>query len=106
MKFVFWRFIFFITAMAVLFLAIAPTSTPLPTTGWDKSNHIIAFAVLAYLGRQAFLQNAFKIIIGLIAYGGLIELMQTFTPTRSGEWQDLLADVVGIFAGLFLAKRL
>ena len=106
MKYVFWRFIFFVTAMAVLFLAIVPTSTPLPTTGWDKSNHVIAFSALAYLGQKAFSQNAFKLIIGLIAFGGLIELLQTFTPTRFGEWQDLMADTIGIFIGLFIAKRL
>ena len=106
MKYVFWRFIFFVTAIAVLFLAIVPTSTPLPTTGWDKSNHLVAFAALAYLGQKAFSQNAFKLIIGLIAFGGLIELLQTFTPTRSGEWQDLIADVIGIFIGLLIAKLL
>jgi VanZ family protein len=106
MKYIFWRFIFFVTAIAVLFLAIVPNSTPLPTTGWDKSNHLIAFAALAYLGQKAFSQNSFKLIIGLIAFGGLIEMLQTFTPTRSGEWQDLITDVIGIFIGLFLAMRL
>ena len=106
MKYLFWDFNFYITAAAVLVLALVPSSYALPTTGWDKSNHLHAFGVLAFIGHKAFSQNVFKLIIGLIAFGGLIELLQTFTPTRSGEWQDLIADVIGIFRGLFLAKRL
>lgn len=106
MKRMFWGGCFFITATTVLVLALVPSSYALPYKGWDKSNHILAFAVLTYLGNKAFTQNAFKLIIGLFAFGSLIEVLQTFTSTRSGEWQDLIADVLGIFAGLFLAKRL
>ena len=31
--------------------------------------------------------------IGLLAYGGAIEILQSQVPGRSGEWADLLADV-------------
>jgi len=105
MKYLSWSFIFFITAAAVLVLALIPNNATLPTTGWDKSNHLIAFGVLAYLGHKAFSQNTLKLILGLIAFGGLIEVLQTLTPARFGEWEDLLADSVGVLLGLLLAKR-
>jgi VanZ family protein len=38
----------------------------------------------------------------LLAYGALIEVLQSFTPTRSAEWADLLADSAGIALGLLL----
>jgi VanZ family protein len=42
----------------------------------------------------------------LLAYGGLIEVLQSFTPNRVGEWPDLLADSVGVALGLLLAAGL
>lgn len=105
MKISYWDFVFYITATAVLFLALIPASAELPTTGWDKSNHLLAFGVLAYLGNKAYPQNSLKLSIGLIGFGGLIEVLQTFTPTRFGEWEDLVADGVGVLLGWLLFKR-
>ena len=39
----------------------------------------------------------------LLAYGGLIELLQSFTPDRVAEAVDLLADWVGLLLGAGLA---
>ena len=37
-----------------------------------------------------------------IAYGGLIEILQKyFFSWRSGEWNDLFADVIGILMAAF-----
>lgn len=38
-------------------------------------------------------------LLGLLAYGGLIEVLQSFTPDRMAEWGDLLADGVGLLIG-------
>jgi len=47
--------------------------------------------------------------IGMIALGGIVELMQAYcTTTRSGEWLDFWADslgvVIGNIIGLLMAK--
>jgi len=34
----------------VLVLALLPSQPPVFTTGWDKSNHLLAFGALAWLG--------------------------------------------------------
>jgi VanZ family protein len=43
------------------------------------------------------------VLIGLLAFGGLIEILQAFVPGRDSDWHDLLADAVGTAAGAALA---
>jgi len=93
----------------LLVLSLAPSSLALPTTGWDKANHALGFAVLGLLGQWAWPGRTAVVLTALLAYGGLIELLQSFTPDRSAEAVDLLADWVGLLfgAGLaFLLERL
>jgi VanZ family protein len=74
------------------------------TTGWDKSNHWLAFTVLTWLACNAFPKRLAVTLLGLLAYGALIEILQSFTPTRSAEWLDLFADGVGILTGWALVR--
>jgi VanZ family protein len=97
-----WRWMFWACALGVLALSLMPLSTQLPTTGWDKTNHLLAFSVLAILGNQAYRGRTVTVLLGLLAYGGLIEILQSFTPDRMAEWADLLADSVGLAVGLAL----
>ena len=46
-------------------------------------------------------------VIGPVAMGGVIELLQRYcTNTRSGEWLDFLADTVGVVLGAALGLLL
>ena len=90
--------------MAVLLLALMPAPPPMITTGWDKSNHLLAFGVMAWLGCKAFPQRLTIVLSGLLAYGALIEIMQFLTPNRSAEWLDLFADSLGILLGWMLIR--
>ena len=38
-------------------------------------------------------------LAGLLTYGGMIEVLQSFTPDRMAEWADLLADTLGLALG-------
>ena len=91
---------------AVMVLSLMPTAVPLPTTGWDKSNHFLAFMVLGWLGMRAFPGRTLAVLTGLLAYGGLIEVLQSLTPSRVAEWGDLLADGLGLLLGTGLAALL
>lgn len=96
-----WRAAFYSLAGFILFLATTPLDYPVPSSSWDKLNHVAAFGVLATLlslahrPMGAVLQGA-----ALIAYGLLIEVWQYFLPERHFEWADLLADGIGIVLGL------
>ena len=92
----FRKCVFGIVVLLVLVLALMPTVAQMPTTGWDKTNHLLAFLVLAWLGSQAFPQRIITVLISLLVYGVLIEVLQSLTLYRTGDWHDLLADVLGL----------
>ena len=94
-----WRLMFGLCVLAVLVLALMPAVVPLPRTGWDKSNHLLAFSVMALLGGRAYPVRTLAVLAGLLAFGALIEVLQSFTPNRSADWHDLVADAVGLGMG-------
>jgi VanZ family protein len=97
-----WLWMFWTCVLAILVLSLLPLSPQLPTTGWDKTNHLLAFSVLTILGNQAYRGRTLMLLLGLLTYGGLIEILQSFTPDRMAEWADLLADGLGLAVGLVL----
>lgn len=100
-----WRLLLGALALAVCWLAFSPAPPPSADTGWDKANHALAFAVLAVNAELAFWplpRRRWFTALGLLAFGGFIELVQTQIPERAGEWPDLLADGSGIALGLVL----
>lgn len=99
-----WRLAFWGCAVAVLTLCLLPPTVHLPSTGWDKANHALAFAVLALLGLLAHPVRRPQVVWGLLAYGALTEVLQSFTGYRSAEWLDLAADGVGIVLGWLVAR--
>jgi len=74
------------------------------TTGWDKSNHVLAFATLAFLAHNAWPHRIWLMLSSLVSYGVLIEIIQTFTPDRHGEWSDLGADGLGLLIGQVVVR--
>ena len=104
----YWRIllktIFWFTTALVLYLALSPAQA-LPSTGWDKMNHVLAFGTLGALAAVAWPARVPRSLVLLVGYGILIEVLQSFTPTRSPELLDVLADSVGLLlvAGLWKA---
>ena len=93
-----------LAVLAVSWLALVPAPPPQADTGWDKANHALAFAVLALLAEGGWGPGrARAIAAGLMAYGALIEGLQTQLPPRCGDWADLMADAAGVAIGLALA---
>ena len=99
-----WVWAFGVVALLVMVLSVMPTVPHMPTTGWDKANHLLAFAVLAWLGCKAFPRRTATVLLGLLAYGALIEVLQSFTPYRYAEWNDVWADGLGLLAGWLLTQ--
>ena len=83
----------------ITYLALSPAPPKQMNLGWDKLNHLSAFATLALLGRLAWPRHSFAVLLALLAYGAAIEVLQGLVPGRSGEWPDLLADALGLLLG-------
>lgn len=101
-----WRVSLWLLIAVVSWLAFSPKPPAGATLGWDKLNHASAFAALAFCAARAHTVAFWRIGAWLLAYGVLVEIVQTFVPGRSGEAADLLADAVGIATGLLLATWL
>ncbi len=70
----------------------------------DKGLHALAFAFLAVWFSGQYARRSFwRIGLGLIAFGALIELIQGMVSYRNAEWMDMYADGVGITMGLIIA---
>ena len=69
----------------------------------DKVMHIAAFAFLAvWFSGQYENRSFWRIALGLIAFGILIELVQSMVSYRTAEWMDLIGDAAGITIGLLI----
>lgn len=93
---------FWIALAAVGLLSLTPVEH-LPSQVfdvWDKAQHAAGFALLALLGGLAHRDQRPRVLIGLLLYGALIEVAQSATGWRHGDLLDLLADAVGVLAGL------
>lgn len=94
------RYLFYATLVVITYLALAPQDAVIVTTGWDKTNHLLAFAVLLALFDYAHPSRSIwtvKLPL-LIIYAALIEIIQIAVPGREASWFDLLADGLGLLS--------
>lgn len=92
-------------AVAILVGTLFPVSQLPEVDGGDKAAHLIAFALLALPLNLAGHPRWLLLNTGFVLFGGMIEFIQPFVG-RHGEWLDLGADVIGVAAGLLLARGL
>lgn len=95
--------------MAYAMLAIVGVLSLIPAPeidieGSDKLMHFFTYFVLSAIFSTLVLLNrsVLFIAVGLISYGGLLELLQSLTGYRFMEGFDMLANTVGVIAGLFI----
>lgn len=101
-----WRVLLGLLFVAITWLALVPDPPQGISTGWDKSNHLLAFASLAFTGVWACWPQPrqwWLLVLALLAYGIGIEIAQGFLPPRSADAADVLADGMGIALGLLVA---
>ena len=99
-----WRALLWALVLTICWLAFDPKPPPAADTGHDKLSHAIAFLVLAVCAVRAHpAQPLHRLFGALLAFGALIEVVQSRIPGRSAEWADLLADAIGIALGALLA---
>ena len=92
----------------LLLLVTALSLWPLPSLpevpGSDKTHHLMAYAVVAYPVALRSPVRWWLIIVGVVLYGGMIELIQLFV-NRYGEWMDFFANTAGVATGVLLGQQ-
>jgi VanZ family protein len=93
-----WKLIFWIAIATVTIGSLLPIAylPPQAFNIWDKAQHTTAFVALGTLGLISYSSRAVRVVLGLLIYGGLIELGQTVTGWRYGDRMDWVADAVGV----------
>ena len=95
--------------MAVIFFASSVPGDQLPGHFWDKLAHLLEYAVLGVLflvpladGRlsQVTIKAAATAVMLSTLYGVFDEVHQAFTPERTPDVRDLLADALGAALGV------
>jgi VanZ family protein len=99
-----WRGSFWVAVSAGMALALWPA--PEHVVHWfahaDKLQHAVSFGVLVLLGTRGGYRSWPMLALGLVALGAAIEVLQGFTPTRTAEFGDWLADAAGVAVGFFV----
>lgn len=96
----YWLAVGFVLLALGLASALSPLSSRIPVTLNDKLLHAGGFLFfMLWFGGIYHARRLPYVVVALSAYGLLIELLQSFTPTRQAEFLDLIADVLGVLLG-------
>lgn len=97
-----WRWTrvgFYLVCALVAALSLTPGSALPDLSIGDKVEHVLAYAALGLLGVATARRSAMLTILGLVLFGIALEFLQTFSPGRSPEIGDALADAIGACLG-------
>lgn len=92
-----------VLGIVIAFLTLAPISSK-GVPGSDKLHHMLAFGALAFPLPFARPRLVWPVIMGVSAYGGLIEVIQPFFG-REASWGDFLVDILGATLGGLLGAQ-
>ena len=74
---------------------------------WDKLLHFATYAIFALLAYRVFgggRRYAYA-CLGIVAYGGLIEVIQSMMPGRFMSGYDFLANTLGVAVAAFIVRH-
>ena len=101
-----WLVVFVLLCAVTLAVALLPATRAPNGTGWDKLDHLLAFAALGVVGVLALrptLRGAMLVLAVLVMLGAGIEWLQSLVPSRRPDFADFVADMAGAVAGTLLA---
>lgn len=102
------RALFVALLLAILVLSLLPAPDTLKLLSWqDKIEHFMLFAGLTWLGLLAWQSRPWSVAAGILVYGVAMELAQSLTAYRVGDFGDWIADAIGVAAalGVVLVRR-
>jgi hypothetical protein len=101
----FWKLSFWGGLTVTVWLSLVPVDQlPSAFNFWDKAQHALGFAALAFTGLLGYPRHLRVLLPGLMLLGLGIEYAQYLTGWRQGDWADWLADCAGIALGCLIWK--
>ena len=99
-----WLVIGWCLIALVWFLSLTPKPPEVGFKLWDKLNHFIAYAGLMGWFGQLYIQHSkrFMVAIGFISMGIVIEFFQGMGSHRVFEYNDMLANTLGVAIAVVL----
>jgi VanZ family protein len=97
---------FALVVLLSLWMLFSPGSTvPSGPPYSDKVVHTLLFAALALTGRRAGVRLP-VLVLGLAAYAGVSEVLQSVLPIhRDGDVADAAVDVLGVAIGVLAGRE-
>jgi len=102
-----WRTIGWLMLGTVVALTLTPSPPKLKLAllSWDKAQHTLAYALLAWWFLQAWVAAATRnILVGLVLLGIVLEIAQGLMGVRFMEITDMVANGIGVVVGYMLAR--
>ncbi|MGF7206564.1 VanZ family protein [Skermanella aerolata] len=92
-------------AVVIAFASLSPQGPAIQSGLSDKVDHLAAYTVLMLLMALGWSHRiGLGILLGAaIGFGGLLELLQAFSPGRQPDWADLAVNSCGALIGLAFA---
>jgi hypothetical protein len=88
----------------VALLSLLPAEAMVRTSLGGHVEHAIAYAGTAVLLRLGYPEQGFRrVVIPLVAYAGLLEYLQHFSPGRTAAGEDWLSSSIGVVVGSSVA---
>ena len=106
-----WRAAAWLCVLALAFYSLTPPALKEAAGGEPGTpgpiNHAVAYCITGIALRWAYpTASAARVVLFLLAYGGALELLQSFVPGRSPRVTDALANGFGGAIGVLLGFRL
>jgi VanZ family protein len=96
----FWKSSFWLLVLITLWLSLIPADQiPSAFHFWDKAQHALGFAALGFSGLKTYPGRWRWLMVCLMLLGAGIECAQWLSGWRQGDWQDWIADCVGLLMG-------
>jgi len=80
------------------------SSATSPPGQWAGMMHLAAMAIFAFLACVSFktLWAQAGVVVFVFVFSGLMEVLQHFSPPRTGSWEDVAMNAMGCLASLIV----
>lgn len=102
-----WQGVAYVLLAVILIASLLPVEH-LPKNN-DKVSHFLSYGILSAYWCLVFHALEFKkkinIALGLIVFGGIIELLQGASGYRYAEWADVWANSLGVIVAMLVLPK-